>query len=734
MENLKQTPEHRQQSTRPMAGKSSSTEPRWLIVGADTGGTFTDLIAIVMHDEEQPPLTVAHKVLSTPDDPGRAVLQGLHELLIRLGITEYRRILLVHGSTVATNALLERRGVPTAFITTAGFEDLLHIGRQHRAELYNLQPQPKAPLIPAARCFGVAERMDASGNPLVALTRAEAERIASAVAASGVESAAVCLLFSFRNPAHEIMLTAALEERGIHVSPSHRVLPEHREYERASTTAINAYVSPLMQRYLRRLEQNVAAQGVKHLRIMQSNGGSISAAQAGSEAVHTVLSGPAGGVVGAQAAAMRAGFSRVITFDMGGTSTDVCLVPGQVQVTTEGEIDGLPVRVPILPIHTVGAGGGSIAYLDAGGALRVGPRSAGANPGPACYGLGGTQPTVTDAHVVLNRLPAEGFLGGRLRLDVAAARRAVGRLGDTLGADIDETAWGIIQVANIQMERALRVISIEKGYDPSDFALISFGGAGGLHACDLAGNLGIPQVIVPAHPGVLSAWGMAVADIVKTYSQGLPGLLRSAVLDQAQSVLQALLNRAVEDLATESGSGNAFADMHSRRTMFFAPALDLRYVGQSFEITVPLPQMQSNDANRPPQQPQLDADRLLDAFHQAHERLYGHRFTDPVELVAVRLRAWLPGVAHLLPKAKAAECSAAEKTAPLPACLRTVHAYIGTGRTKTPVWAREQLAPGMTLVGPAIIVEDHATTVVRDGDRVNVDSNRNLIITLNRAL
>lgn len=722
MENLKQMHEQTAQSIKPL----------WLIVGADTGGTFTDLIAMVIQDEGQPPLTVAHKVLSTPDDPGRAVLQGFQELLARLGISDFSRTLLVHGSTVATNALLERRGVPTAFITTAGFEDILQIGRQHRTELYNLQPHPKAPLIPAERCFGVNERLDAAGNPIVPLTRAEVERIAAAAAESGVESAAICLLFSFRNLTHESMLAAALQEQGIHVSPSHKVLPEHREYERASTTAINAYVSPLMQQYLQRLEQNVAAQGVENLRIMQSNGGSISAAQAGNEAVHTVLSGPAGGVVGAQAAAMRAGFSHVITLDMGGTSTDVCLVPGQVQVTTEGEIDGLPVRVPILPIHTVGAGGGSIAYVDAGGALRVGPRSAGANPGPACYGLGGTQPTVTDAHVVLNRLPAEGFLGGRLRLDVEAARRAVAQLASVLNAGIDETAWGIIQVANIQMERALRVISIEKGFDPSDFALISFGGAGGLHACDLAASLGIPQVIVPAHPGVLSAWGMAVADIVKTYSQGLPGLLDSAVLNEARSGLQALINQAAAELMAEGGraEANASASNNSDRVVYFAPALDLRYVGQSFEISIPLPQLRSDRANLPPQLSQLDADELLDAFHRTHERLYGHRFADPVELVAVRLRAWLPGVGHMLPKAKAADEPAAQATLP-PPCLRTESAYIGSGRTETPIWSREQLGPGMSLTGPAIIVEEHATTVLRSGDRATVDGYGNIIVTVN---
>lgn len=698
-----------------------------ILVGADTGGTFTDLIAMVVPaSPREAPRTYAHKVLSTPDDPGRAVLQGLQELL-QGALAEWAGrmpLLVVHGSTVATNALLERRGVPTAFVTTAGFEDLLLIGRQHRRSLYDLTPDPVAPLIPPERCFGVEERLDASGHPIVPLTEEEAERVAGAVAASGVESVAICLLFSFRNGAHEALLAEALRRRGLHVSASHRVLPEYREFERASTTAINAYVSPLMQRYLDRLADQLGRFGVNRLRVMQSNGGSISAAQAGSDAVHTVLSGPAGGVVGAQFAALRSGFSQVITFDMGGTSTDVSLLPGRVQVTTEGSIDHLPVRVPILDIHTVGAGGGSIAYLDAGGALRVGPRSAGADPGPACYGKGGTEPTVTDAHVVLGRLPVDQFLGGRMQLDAEAARAAVGRLAAALHASVEETAWGILQVANSQMERALRVISVERGFDPAEFSLVSFGGAGGLHAADLARGLGIPRVIVPPHPGVLSAWGMAVADVVKTYSQGVPGLLDRETLRVATGVFARLIRQAINDLSAETPG---VAEIH------LEPSLDVRYSGQSFELSLPLPVI-ITPSTRVPDPPLLHAESLREAFHVAHTERYGHRFADPVELVTVRLRAWIPGTGRLLPQTAKRAGRAAGTTARRavtsapPKPLRTVTAFIGGAPRETAVYRRTDLSPATRIDGPAIILEPHATTIVGERDRLVVDGHGTLVL------
>lgn len=684
-----------------------------VIVGVDTGGTFTDLIAI---DIPRVPNTqvglYAHKVLSTPEDPATAVLQGLDELVEAHFPDSSPTITVVHGSTVATNALLERRGVKTAFVTTAGFESLPAIGRQNRASLYDLHPKAKEPLVPHELCFGLAERVTHTGDVLEPLNPAETDALVERLLAEGVQSVAVCLLFSYVYAEHEAAFAQACRRRGLPVSASHQILPEHREYERASTTLVNAYVSPLMQRYLGRLEASLQERSIPGLHVMQSSGGSISARQAGEEAVHTVLSGPAGGVVGAHAAARRAGFPNALTFDMGGTSTDVSLVPGTLQVTTEGEIDGLPVRVPILAIHTVGAGGGSIAALDPGGALTVGPRSAGALPGPACYGRGGKLPTVTDAHVALGRLPADHFLGGRMRLDVDAATAACRDLAAQMGSTVDDAAYGILQVANVQMERALRVISVEKGHDPSEFTLVSFGGAGGLHACDLARGLGVPRVLIPAHPGVLSAWGMAVADIVKTYSQGVLGRLDASKCAEAGTALDKLAAQAVRDLQ------RAGAPVPQ---VVLQPAVDLRYEGQSFELSLPLAEQRLDPGDTPLPTRLVDGE-MAAAFHAAHERAYGHRFDDAVEVVAVRLRAVCPGPAA----AMAAPAHQATTQRPEPVGHTTAHH--GEGRIVTPIYRRNALDPGSVMPGPALVVEPHATTVVGPRDRLQVLPGGDLVI------
>ncbi|HEY7296037.1 MAG TPA: hydantoinase/oxoprolinase family protein, partial [Dehalococcoidia bacterium] len=473
------------------------------VLGVDVGGTFTDFY--LWHKGE---LRV-FKRPSTPDDPARAVLAGLDE-------ADLVSAELVHGSTVATNALLERRGARTALVTTAGFRDAIVIGRQARAQMYALEPTRPEPLVPAERRFEAAERVAADGSVLLPLTESEAERVADEVAHSGAESVAICLLFSFLHPDHELRLAEALRRRGLLVSASVEVLPEYREYERMSTTAVNAYLAPVVSRYLARLQRDLAGRGVSQLRVMQSDGGSLAGEMAGRLAVRTVLSGPAGGVAGAFAAGQTAGAGHLITFDMGGTSTDVALCPGHILYRTDLSIDGLAVRTPSVDVHTVGAGGGSIARLDAGGALRVGPESAGADPGPACYGRG-DQPTVTDAQLVLGRLRPDRFLDGRMRLEPEAARRALAALDGRRGRMIEAIAADIVRVANANMERAIRVISVERGYDPRDFALLAFGGAGPLHACDLAEALRIPRVIVPPHPGVLSAFGMVVADVTRDY-------------------------------------------------------------------------------------------------------------------------------------------------------------------------------------------------------------------------
>ena len=473
-------------------------------IGVDTGGTFSDFMLM---DGDT---LVIHKVLSTPDNPARAVLQGLRHLQPDLSGVD-----VVHGSTVATNALLERKGARTALITTQGFEDVLEIGRQTRPHLYDPFVRKQPPLVPARLRFGVAERLAYNGEILTALTAHEIDTVLARVRRSGAASLAICLLHAYANPVHEEALLRAAAQLGIPVSASHQILPEFREYERCSTTVVNAYLRPIMQRYLQTLATELHG---ARLSVMRSNGGVMSAARAHQEAVHTVLSGPAGGVVGAFQVAREAGYPRAITFDMGGTSTDVALCDAQLRTTSETIVAGCPVKVPVLDIHTVGAGGGSLAYLDPGGALRVGPQSAGADPGPVCYGKG-TGVTVTDANLYLGRLHARWFLGGQMQLDVARAREAVEQFAGQLRMTPEAACEGIVEVVNANMEGAIRVISVERGHDPREFVLVSFGGAGGMHAADLARRLSMPTVLVPANPGILSAFGMLITDYVQEYAQ-----------------------------------------------------------------------------------------------------------------------------------------------------------------------------------------------------------------------
>ncbi len=551
-----------------------------LRVGIDTGGTFTDF---VFWDGK---CVETRKVRSTPDDPSRAILEGLR------GLTPDE---VVHGSTVATNAVLERKGARTAFVTTAGFEDLLEIGRQNRSRLYDFWVPPRARLVPREWTFGIDERTLYDGSIAKPVDPAPAQALADQLQALGIESVAVCLLHAYANGTNERALAAYL--KGFSVSLSHRVLPEYREFERASTTLVNAYVSPLMARYLHRLSHQLAGTS---LRVFQSNGGSISADAAAEHAIHTVLSGPAAGVLGAVAVARAAGFDRVITFDMGGTSTDVSLYDGRFTYTTESMLGDFPIRVPVLDIHSVGAGGGSIAWIDSGGALRVGPQSAGARPGPVCYGEG-DQITVTDANLVLGRIEADRFLSGRMKLDVDRARRAMQAFAQRVGYTEQQLAESIVRVANSNMERAIRAVSVERGYDPREFALLSFGGAGSQHACELATRLAISAVIVPRHAGVLSAVGMLLADCVRDYSQ-------SVWRGDPEAAFAALEQRAAEDFAAQG-----LQPVCER-------LIDMRYHGQSYEITLPY------------------AER--EAFHQAHRRRYGYDHPgQPVEMVTARVRA-----------------------------------------------------------------------------------------------
>ena len=654
-------------------------------VGIDTGGTFTDFVRL-----EDGRLTV-HKVRSVPADPSAAIFGGLREL-----VGEGVSMEMTHGSTVATNAVLERKGARIALITTAGFEDVLSIGRQTRPELYNFMVTKPPPLVERDLIFGVNERLAADGSVLQALDPDEVMAVTTGLRERGVDSVAVCLLHSYANPVHEQALARALREAGLTVSASNEILPEYREFERWSTTAVNAYVAPLMSRYLSRLEERLLSGGEagSGLRIMQSNGGSISAGRAKAEAVQTILSGPAAGVVGAQAVAAASGFPRIITFDMGGTSTDVSLIDGSIGTTMDSLVGDLPVRLPVLDIHTVGAGGGSIAWLDEGGSLRVGPRSAGADPGPACYGVG-DQLTVTDANLLLGRLDPGFFLGGRMELNSARTRGLAKALAARLKLTERAVAEGILRIANANMERAIRVITVQRGFDPRDFALLAFGGAGGLHACDLADALDIGTVLIPEHSGVLSALGMLLADVSKDYSGAVLQKTASISVEALARLFEPLLERARGDLGRE-GIGEA------RRTL--QRSLDMRYVGQAYEISVPF------------------EGGFEDAFHQAHQRLYGYSNAARVtEIVQVRVKAvGRTEKPSLLP-------AGALEARPLPEPCRVRRTVFARRSMVTPIFQRDQLGPGMGGQGPAIVVTGQSTNVISPAFDWVIDSGGMLV-------
>jgi N-methylhydantoinase A len=678
------------------------------LVGIDVGGTFTDFVLL------RNGRLMVHKVATTPEDQSRAIVTGLHDIGLSTTSptptgedysTDYE---IVHGTTVATNALLEHRGARTALLTTAGFRDVLVIGRQNRAHLYRLTQERPPALVPDELRFEVTERVDYTGAVLTPLDEEEVTALAQHLAAANVESVAVVFLFSFQNPEHERRAARILRRHlpGIPISLSSDILPEYREYERTSTTVINAYLQPVVGRYLDHLSTAVPG---RNIRIMQSNGGAIGLNQAVEEPARLVLSGPAGGVVGAHALAQQAAEQPdlgIITFDMGGTSTDVALCPAAIPRTSESEIADLPLRLPIIDIHTVGAGGGSLAHLDVGGGLRVGPQSAGAVPGPVCYGRGGTEPTVTDANLVLGRLDPGHFLGGRgdVRLDEAAAQAALGDLGRRLGGiSAEEAALGVIRVANATMERALRRVSVERGYDPREFTLVPFGGAGPLHACDLADALGIQRIFIPPHPGVLSALGLLLADIIHEVSHAV--LADAAELTQDPGQLEALFERLaaqVTDVLQKEGV----------RTPVVDASLDMRYRGQSYELTVPL--------GLP-----VSADNLGTAvanFHQTHARRYGYAMDgEPVEVVTLRVRGIGPGAQPTFEQEPVGQ--------PDPSA-----AYVGdkpvwfqaTSSTKTACYERERLAPGNRLDGPANIYQFDTTITVTPGWRARVDGWRNL--------
>jgi N-methylhydantoinase A len=669
-------------------------------IAIDTGGTFTDCVWA-----EGGGLKTL-KVFSTPDDPSRAIVDALCKIGLGAGFT------LLHGTTVGTNALLQRKGARVALITTSGFEDVIEIGRQARPRLYDFFFDRVPPLVSRELRFGVKERISADGQVLELPSAEELARLREDVRRAQPEAIAVSLLFSFANPKNEEAVAAVVAELGKPLSVSNKILPEFREYERTSTVVVNAYLQPLMQSYLQRIGARAGALGrglraarkAQRIFVMQSSGGITALEAAAREPVRTVLSGPAGGLVGAAAMAARSGFPRVLSFDMGGTSTDVALVEGEARPGSQAEVAGFPVGVPMLDIHTVGAGGGSLARFDAGGALRVGPESAGADPGPICYGRG-VQPTVTDANLILGRIRAERFLGGEFRLDVERTRRLTTEWlkKQSSRLTLEHFAAGVLQVVNANMERALRVVSIERGYDPREFALVAFGGAGGLHACELAEALSIPTVILPAHPGALSAFGILTSDAVKDFS-------RTLFWNIADGHPRAELEnefRKLETLARIEFRAERWAG-----TLLFERSLDLRYRGQGYELNIPAT---GSAAAR---------------FHQEHQRRYGyHHPGKEIELVTVRLRGRV--------KARESEISEARKTSNRSSKLarpveRATVGFQGRG-SKIPVYERSDLAAGQLLKGPAVITEYSATTVVPPGKGFRVDRAGNLLIAIRSA-
>jgi N-methylhydantoinase A len=659
------------------------------LLGVDVGGTFTDLVYYDGRDLR------IYKLLSTKANPATALLQGMAALAVAPGTV------VSHGTTVATNAVLEHRGAVTALITTAGFRDVLAIGRQTRPSLYRLTFAPRWLPVPEDLRFEVVERVGADGQVLIPLDEEAVAAVLDAIVAAGAEALAVCLLFAFANPVHEQTIGRLAAQRGLSVSLSSAILPEFREFERTATTVLNAYVSPLMTRYLDALEEGLAGHP---LWIMQSSGGILDAATARREAVRTLLSGPAAGVAGAFHIARVAGYDHIITFDMGGTSTDVSLADGAIRRTSEGSIEGWPVRVPMLDIHTVGAGGGSIAWIDAAGVLRVGPASAGSEPGPACYGRGGRDFTVTDANLLLGRLDPTHFLGGRMRLNRDAAEAAARPLAARLGLSLVDLAEGVVRIADAAMEQAIRVISVARGFDPRPFTLVPFGGAGPMHALTLAAALGIGRVLVPRHPGVLSALGLILADFTVDASHTVMRPLAALTADDLRAALEPLLTQVRQALADQG---------FTAATMAVEPALDLRYRGQSFELTVAAAD--------------FDPAAAAARFHAAHRQRYGYaRPEAPVELVNVRVTG-----RGLRTKPELPTIAPATSPDPRPAQggetrLRAAGAWLAA-----PVYERPRLRAGHHLLGPALVVQEDATTVLLPGWQAEVDPWGHLVITPN---
>ncbi len=665
-------------------------------IGVDTGGTFTDIVLSAQG------YLFTHKVLSTPHNPADAVIKGVSEIVKMHNINSYEDITIVHGSTVATNALLEHTGARIALITTKGFEDVIEIGRQARENIYDLSVQRPIPLVPANLRFGLKERTLHTGEIQTEISQDELNTLSCKLKTLDLDAIAVCFLFSYINPKNEQIVADALHDLNIPISCSYEILPEYREYARFSTTVANAYIRPVLEKHLSTLSDS--NKFPKSFHIMLSNGGCISTENFESAGINTVLSGPAGGVIGAYNIAKSAGFDRIITFDMGGTSTDVSLCDHSISMTSESTISGLPIKVPLIDIYTVGAGGGSMATVDSGGALRVGPESAGAVPGPICYGNSGEDITVTDANVFLGRISPELFLGGNMSLAVDAIDYYLRKLSDKVDITLQKTAEGIIKIANATMERAIKVISVERGYDTRDFTLVSFGGAGGLHAAFLAESLGIKTVLIPPNGGLLSAYGMLFADVIKDYSQTVLWKTDNRVEKlnrQLEIGFETLLTSAVKDMKRE---GFALDQLLINRS------LDMRYEGQSYELCIPYNPKEKN---------------YLQEFHEMHQKRFSYARPDAVvEVVNLRLSAIGETEKPITEKAPLSNSD------PAKARIKQGHVVFDGVNCPTEFYSRESLKPGHRVKGPAVITEFSATTIVPPNFVAEVDGYGILILKM----
>ena len=689
------------------------------VIGVDVGGTFTDFFAVDPVSGRR----ALFKRPSTPEDPGKAILDGLREMAESTGVSLEDADRVAHGTTVATNALIQRKGGRVTLVTTEGFRDLLEIGRQVRPHMYDLQLDVPAPLVPEERRLEVSERITAGGRVVKPLKAEEIERVVDAVRATEAQSCAVCLLFAFESPEHEQAVGAALAKAlpDMSLSLSSEVQPEFREYERFTTTVINAYLQPVMTGYVERLAAGVAKSAPKaSLGINQSSGGLMTPERAQSVPVRTALSGPAAGAMGAAAVARRVGIPDVITLDMGGTSADVALIrAAEPALAFQRSVAGFPIRLPMVDIDTVGAGGGSIAWFDLDGLMKVGPQSAGAVPGPACYGLGGTEPTVSDANLALGRLAPRGLLGGGMALDADLARQSLVSIAGKLGMSVEQVAQGVLDIAVANMVRAIRTISVEKGNDPRDFALMAFGGAGPLHARPVAVELGITRMIIPPAPGILCAEGLIVADLKEEFVTAERALVDTSIQDRIGQQFTQSGKQATEWLKAQGQEPGRWQ---------ISVSADMRYQGQNFELSVPLgnASIVKETAWFTPG----SVEEIRQAFFAEHDKAYGfHNPEDEIELVAMRVTArsamyqepalpTMPSTAPALPAAREMREVWFEPSAPI---------------NETPVYERSALIPGMVLIGPAIVEQLDATTPIEPGDRAEVAADGSLIITINGA-